>query len=89
MHTTTPVPETVVRRWTEPGGIRFAAIMRDPADAEQTLYATATRADGTLVGSYYPADQIRQTGWHVVVGHGEPSPADSEPHAVRALTNAR
>lgn len=86
-HTNPAATETVLRRWKE-NDIRFSAIVRDPADAQQTLYATATRADGTLVGSYYPADPIRQTGWHVVLAHGEPSLADTEPHAVRALIDA-
>lgn len=79
-------PEVVVRRWRE-ADVRFTAIVRDPADAEQTLYGTATRAhDGTFIGSYYPADLARQNDWHVVPCQGEPFPVNSEPDAVRALS---
>lgn len=80
-------PETVVRRWSEPG-LHFTAVIRDLADSQQTLYATAMRDDGTAVGSYYPADLARQEDWHVVPAQGEPFPVDSEQNAVRALMTA-
>lgn len=52
-----PHPETVVRRWTE-CGIHISAVVRDPADAEQTLYGTAVRgssADADLIRSVHPS----------------------------------
>ena len=58
------VPETVIRRFTE-NGCEVTAIVADPADAQQTLYGTVTR-DGALVGSYYCADRVRQSDWHIV-----------------------
>ncbi|MEC3974945.1 hypothetical protein [Amycolatopsis sp. H20-H5] len=71
------VPETVIRRFTE-NGCEVTAIVADPADAQQTLYGTVTR-DGALVGSYYCADRVRQSDWHIVTALGVPLALDSQP----------
>jgi hypothetical protein len=54
------------------------AIVADPADAQQTLYGTVTR-DGALVGSYYCADRVRQSDWHIVTALGVPLTLDGQP----------
>jgi hypothetical protein len=71
------VPETVIRRFTE-NGCEVTAIVADPADAQQTLYGTVTR-DGALVGSYYCADRVRQSDWHIVTALGVPLTLDGKP----------
>lgn len=71
------VPETVIRRFTE-NGCEVTAIVADPADAQQTLYGTVTR-DGTLVGSYYCTDRVRQSDWHIVTALGVPLTLDGQP----------
>lgn len=71
------VPETVVRRFTE-NGCKVIAIVADPADAQQTLYGTVTR-NGALVGSYYCADRVRQSDWHIVTADGHHVTLDGPP----------
>lgn len=79
-----PELETVVRRFGEDDCV-VTAIVADPADQQQTLYGIVTRA-ASLVGSYYPTDVTRQTGWRVVTTDGTQYNAPSEPAAVIALT---
>ncbi|MFB9902880.1 hypothetical protein [Allokutzneria oryzae] len=85
MHDNRIRPETVVRRSREDASI-LITIVSDPADAHHTRYAVLTRADGTLVGSYYPADAARQEGWYVVTADGTQHPVASEAAAVILLT---
>jgi hypothetical protein len=69
--------EIVIRRFTE-NNCEVTAIVADPADAQQTLYGTVTR-DGRLVSSYYCADRVRQSGWHIVTALGLPLTLDGQP----------
>ncbi len=71
------VPETVIRHFTK-NGCEVTTIVADPADAQQTLYGTVTR-DGALVGSYYCADRVRQSDWHIVTALGLPLTLDGQP----------
>ncbi|QFZ18496.1 hypothetical protein [Saccharothrix syringae] len=87
----TPEIEIVVRRFTD-NGCQVTAVVADPADAQQTLYGTVTR-NGTLVGSYYCADRVRQSDWRIVTALGLPLELDrrpvtpvSESAAVQVLT---
>ncbi|GAA5119075.1 hypothetical protein GCM10023320_24260 [Pseudonocardia adelaidensis] len=59
------IMEDVVRRYRE-GTALITAMMAIGADTEHTRYAVVTDADGRLVGTYFPADMTRQTGWHVL-----------------------
>lgn len=86
-----PEAEIVARRFTE-NGCEVTSIIYDPADAQPTLYGTVTR-HGRLVGSYYCADRVRQSGWCIVTALGRPFihdgrtvRLDSEPAAVYVLT---
>ena len=76
--------DTVARRYRE-HDCDVVAIIADPADQQTTIYATVTRA-GVLLGSYYPADPIRQTGWHVV--HSDPLRHSADPCPVESETDA-
>ncbi|QWF81023.1 hypothetical protein [Amycolatopsis sp. CA-230715] len=81
-----PVPEVVVRSDIE-NGCTVTGVVIDPADAQQVLYGTVTRPDGTFAGSYYPADTLRGDHWRVVTADGKHYHATSEYHAVDALVN--
>ncbi|TWP46044.1 hypothetical protein FKR81_37360 [Lentzea tibetensis] len=85
------VPETVVRRFTD-NGCEVTSVVNEPADAQQVLYGNVTR-DGVLVGSYYPADRVRQSDWRIVTADGDhlclgghPVTAPYEGDAVFVLT---
>uniref|UniRef100_UPI003F496C3C hypothetical protein n=1 Tax=Amycolatopsis sp. CA-096443 TaxID=3239919 RepID=UPI003F496C3C len=87
------VPEIVVRRFPQ-NGCEVTAVVADPADAQQTIYGTVTR-DGTLVGSFYCANQVAQTDWRIVTGRGHATTRDDRPvtletdaEAIFALTTA-
>jgi hypothetical protein len=73
--------DDVVRRYRE-GPAMITAVMAIAADTEHTRYAVVTDADGRLVGTYFPADVARQTGWHVL------TPADPAPVAVPTEAHA-
>ncbi|MBN6034152.1 hypothetical protein [Amycolatopsis sp. 195334CR] len=81
-----PLPDIVVRQSVE-NGCTVTGVVIDPADAQQMLYGTVTRADGTFAGSYYPADPVRGDRWRVVTPDGKHYDAHDEYHAVHALTN--
>jgi len=80
-----PLPEIVVRPFTA-NGCTVTAVVIDPADAQQMLYGTVTRPNGSFVGSYYPADPVRGDHWRIVTADGTHYHATSEYHAVEALT---
>lgn len=80
------LPEIVVRRFVE-NGCTVTGLVIDPADAQQMLYGTVTRPDGTFAGSYYPADPVRGDRWRVVTPDGKHYHAPSEYNAVDALIN--
>ncbi|GAB3000924.1 MULTISPECIES: hypothetical protein [Amycolatopsis] len=81
-----PLPEIVVRRFVE-NGCTVTGVVIDPADAQQMLYGVVTRPDGTLAGTYYPADTVRGDHWRVVTADGTHYHAASEYNAVDALIN--
>ncbi|WP_410658352.1 hypothetical protein [Amycolatopsis sp. lyj-112] len=78
-------PEVVTRTNAE-NGCTVTGVVIDPADRQQLLYGTVTGPDGAFVGSYFPADIVRQSEWRVVTADGSEYPAPSEGHAVLALT---
>lgn len=80
-----PLPEIVVRRFVD-NGCTVTGVVIDPADAQQLLYGVVTRPDGTLAGTYYPADTVRGEHWRIVTADGTHYHANSESHAVKALT---
>jgi hypothetical protein len=80
-----PLPEFVVRRFTE-NGCTVTGVVIDPADAQQLLYGTVTCPDGQLAGTYYPADVVRGEHWRIVTADGSHYHTPSEHHAVTALT---
>ncbi|UUV28577.1 hypothetical protein NQK81_27780 [Amycolatopsis roodepoortensis] len=61
-------------------------VVIDPADRQQLLYGTVTGPDGRFIGSFFPADIVRQSEWRVVTADGAEYRAPSEGHAVVALT---
>ncbi len=78
-------PEVVTRTNTE-NECTVTGMVIDPADQQQLLYGTVTGPDGCFIGSYFPADIVRQSEWRVVTADGAEYPAPSEGHAVVALT---
>lgn len=80
-----PLPEIVVRRFVE-NGCTVTGVVIDPADAQQMLYGTVTRPDGTLAGTYYPADAVRGDHWRIVAPDGTHYHAPNEYGAVEELT---
>lgn len=77
--------ESVVRRYRE-GTAMITVVMAIVADTEHTRYVVVTEADGRLVGTYFPTDIPRQTGWHVVTPTDPaPVPVPTEPHAALRL----
>ncbi|MFE6611548.1 hypothetical protein [Amycolatopsis sp. NPDC057786] len=77
-------PEVVTRTNTE-NDCTVTGVLIDPADRQQLLYGTVTGPDGRFIGSYFPADIVRQSEWRVVTADGTEYPAPSEGHAVLAL----
>ncbi|MDX3663680.1 hypothetical protein PV646_40905 [Streptomyces sp. ID05-26A] len=69
--------EIVIRTFQDNGCV-VTSVVADPADAQQVLYGTVTR-DGILIGSYYCADRVRQSGWRVVDANGEHIAIDGQP----------
>jgi hypothetical protein len=72
-----PEIEIVVRRFTENDG-EVTHVVVDPADAQQTLYGVVTQA-GSLVGTYYCADLVRQADRRIVTALGRPLILDGRP----------
>jgi hypothetical protein len=79
------IMEDVVRRYRE-GAATITAVMMIVADTEHTRYAVVTDDDGRLIGSYFPADVTRQTGWQVITPD-DPAPVSvpTEAHATIRL----
>lgn len=77
--------EGVVRRYREDAAT-ITAVMVIGADTEHTRYAVVTDDDGRLIGSYFPADVARQTGWRVIIPD-DPAPVSvpTEAHATVRL----
>jgi len=80
-----PLPEITVDHFRE-NGCTVTCVVIDPADAQQTLYGTVTRPDGTLAGTYYPADRVRGEHWRIVAADGTHYHAASEFDAVEWLS---
>ncbi|MFD4190755.1 hypothetical protein [Amycolatopsis thermoflava] len=80
-----PLPEITVDHFTE-NGCAVVCVVIDPADAQQTLYGAVTRPDGTLAGTYYPADRVRSEHWRIVAADGTHYSAASEFDAVEWLS---
>ncbi|KAA5825434.1 hypothetical protein F1721_32880 [Saccharopolyspora hirsuta] len=73
-----------IRRFTEEG-ILFTVTMANATGAQQTRYGIATRADNTLIGSYYPCNIDRQEHWCVATADGYIYKTANEPNAVIKL----
>ncbi|MEC3978877.1 hypothetical protein [Amycolatopsis sp. H20-H5] len=80
-----PTPDIVIRSSRENDCLTMCVII-DPADRQQVLYGTVTRPDGTLIGTYYPADIVRGDDWRVVSPTGIQYAVASEYEAVDTLT---
>ncbi|MEU0514935.1 hypothetical protein [Amycolatopsis sp. NPDC006125] len=56
---------------------------------ERLLYGTVTHPDGTLAGTYYPADRVRGDHWRIVAADGTHYDAATEYDAVVARRRGR
>ncbi|MGW4591682.1 hypothetical protein ACWEKJ_30565 [Amycolatopsis thermoflava] len=79
------LPDIAVNRFTA-NGCAVTCVVIDPADAQQLLYGTVTHPDGTLAGTYYPADRVRGDHWRIVAADGTHYDAATEYDAVEWLT---